>query len=214
MKYSAQLEEVMAIDDFYTNAVFFMRWIHIFFGIMWIGHLYFFNLVNVPFQAVLAKELKPQVNPALLGRALWWFRWGAMVTFLMGLTLLIYKYSVGNLWTDPSTGQMTHRAMWILWGALLGTIMWFNVWFIIWPAQKQILGWMKAGNTPPEAPALAKRALFFSRTNTYLSGPMLFAMIAPNNYGSINAVTLLVSIVVGCGTVWGLIKMSPKVGQI
>jgi len=204
----------MAIDDFYTNAVFFLRWLHIFAGIMWIGHLYFFNFVNVPFQAVLAKEIKPQVNPALLGRALWWFRWGAMFTFLIGLTLLVYKYQVGGLWTDPTTGKMTHRTMWILWGALLGTIMWFNVWFIIWPAQKQILGAMKAGQAHPNAAALAKRGLFFSRTNTYLSGPMLFAMVAPNNYGSINAVTLLVSIVVGVGTVWLLLKLSPKVGEI
>ncbi len=204
----------MAIDDFYTNAVFFLRWLHILAGIIWLGHLYFFNFVNVPFQGVLAKEIKPQVNPALLGRALWWFRWAAMTTFLVGLILLLYKYSAGALWTDPSTGHMTHRSMWILWGALLGTIMWFNVWFIIWPAQKQLLGWMKAGNTPPEAPALAKRALLFSRTNTYLSGPMLFAMIAPNNYPTLSGVTLLVTIVVGAGTMHFLIKISGKVGQI
>ncbi len=205
----------MAIDDLYTNLVFFLRWMHIFAGIIWIGHLYFFNFVNVPFQAVLAKEVKPQVNPALLGRALWWFRWGAMMTWLLGIILLLVKYSGGDLWIDASTGHMSHRAMWILWGGLLGTIMWFNVWFVIWPAQKQILGWMKSGTPPPpEAADLAKRALLFSRTNTYLSGPMLFAMIAPNNYGSINALTLLITIAVGAGTVYALIKTSPKVGLI
>lgn len=204
----------MAIEDSYTNLIFFLRWLHIFFGIIWVGHLYFFNFVNVPFQAGLAKEVKPQVNPALLGRALWWFRWGAMFTFLIGLTLLLVKYSGGNLWTDPTTGKMTHRTMWILWGALLGTIMWFNVWFIIWPAQKQLLTGMKTGNPPADGPALAKRALLASRTNVYLSGPMLFAMIAPSNYGSISAGTLIITIVVGMGVIWGCIKMSSKVGEI
>lgn len=203
----------MAISDFHDNFIFLLRWIHIMAGITWIGHLYFFNLVNVPFQAVLNKDIKPQVNPLLLPRALWWFRWGAMITFLAGWTLLLVKYGNGNwaLMFDPE-GGMTHRAMWILFGGSLGTIMWFNVWFIIWPAQKQIIGWMKAGTTPPEAAALAKRALLASRTNTYLSGPMLFGMIAPNNYPSINALTLIVVVAVGLLCIWGMIKMSPKVG--
>ena len=204
----------MALDDCYSNFIFFLRWIHIFAGIIWIGLLYFFNFVNVPFQGVLAKELKPQVNPALLGRALWWFRWGAMITFLAGITLLLVKYSGGNLWIDESTGHMSHRAMWILFGGLLGTIMWFNVWFIIWPAQKQILGWMKAAQSPPEMPILAKKALLASRINTFLSGPMLFGMIAPNNYGSLNFMTLLVVIIFAELVIWAAIKISPKVGLI
>lgn len=203
---------MFAIDDFYTNFIFVLRWIHILAGITWIGHLYFFNFVNVPFQGVLEKECKPKVNPLLLPRALWWFRWAAMATFLAGVTLLLVKYSVGQLWTDPVTGTMSHRAMWILWGSLLGTIMWFNVWFIIWPAQKQIIRWVRDGQAPPEMAALAKKALFFSRTNTYLSGPMLFAMVAPNNYGAMSIGTLLFTIVVGAGTMYGLIKISSKVG--
>src|SRR4051812_25824676 len=144
---------MMALDDFYSNFIFFLRWLHILFGIIWIGHLYFFNFVNVPFQGVLAKEIKPQVNPLLLPRALWWFRWGAMMTFLLGWTLLLVKYTYGDLWMDAATGHMSHRAMWILWGGILGTIMWFNVWFIIWPAQKRLITWMKAGQAPPEQPA-------------------------------------------------------------
>jgi len=201
----------MAIDDFYTNLFFFLRWIHVIAGITWIGHLYFFNLVNVPFQGVLEKELKPRVNPLLLPRALWWFRWGAMVTFLAGLALLLAKYTYSQLWFEAD-GSFSHRAMWILFGALLGTIMWFNVWFVIWPAQKQILTWMKQGQSPPEMAALAKRALLFSRTNTFLSGPMLFGMIAATHYPSMNFVTLLVVVVVGCGVVWMGIKCSSKVG--
>ena len=200
----------MAIDDFYTNFIFFLRWIHILAGITWIGLLYFFNFVNAPFQAQLAKELKPQVNPALLGRALFFFRWGAMVTFLVGLLLLFVKYSGGELWFDAATGGMSHRAMWILFGGLFGTIMWFNVWFIIWPAQKQILGWVKSSQSPPEMAALVKRAGTASRINTYLSGPMLFGMIAPNNYGSMNAGTFVVALVVGFLPMHLLLKSAPK----
>lgn len=201
----------MALDDFHTNFMFFLRWLHILSGIIWIGFLYFFNFVNVPFQGALEKELKPKVNPALLGRALWWFRWGAMATFVFGLVLLLYKYGHGRLWTDES-GAMTHRTMWVLFGAVLGTIMWFNVWFVIWPAQKQILRWVKAGQAPPEMPILAKRALLFSRTNAYLSAPMLFAMIAPNNYGAISVGTVVICVAVGELVIWGLIKTSAKVG--
>lgn len=202
----------MAIDDLHTNLLYILRWFHILFGIIWIGHLYFFNFVNVPFQGLLEKEVKPKVNPLLLPRALWWFRWGAMMTFLIGWTLFLAKYMHGGFWKDPSTDTMSHRTMWILFGMTLGTIMWFNVWFIIWPAQKQIITWVKAGQAPAEMPALAKRALLFSRTNTYLSGPMLFAMIAPTHYPSINVGTLLFVCVVGFGTMWGFIRMSAKVG--
>lgn len=203
----------MAIDDFYTNFIFVLRWIHILAGIAWIGHLYFFNFVNVPFQGVLEKDLKPKVNPLLLPRALWWFRWGAMYTFVVGWVLLFVKYGHGQLWIDAGTGSMSHRAMWILWGGILGSIMWFNVWFVIWPAQKRIIGWVRDGQAPPEMAALAKRALVFSRTNCYLSGPMLFAMVAANNYGAMNFGSLLFSIVVGAGTIWCLIKLSAKAGS-
>jgi uncharacterized membrane protein len=202
----------MALDDFYSNCIFFLRWLHIMAGITWIGLLYFFNFVNVPFQGVIDKELKPRVNPPLLLRALWWFRWAAMVTMVIGWCLLLYKYGQGNLWTDAE-GKFSQRAMWILFGGTLGTIMWFNVWFVIWPAQRQIIRFLQAGQAPPEMPALAKRALLFSRINTFLSGPMLFGMIAPNNYGAISVGTMVVVIAVGLVVPWGLIKMSAKVGQ-
>lgn len=203
------------MEDFHTNLLFFLRWIHILAGITWIGHLYFFNFVNVPFQAAYPKEMKSAVNPALLPRALWWFRWGAMVTFLVGLLLLIVKYghpgTANGLWVDAE-GVITGRAIWITIGALLGTIMWFNVWFVIWPAQKQLITWTRDKQSPPEMAGLAKRALLFSRTNTYLSGPMLFCMIAPNNYGGFSIVTFLVVTVIAVGTIYSLIKLSAKVG--
>lgn len=202
----------MDVDAGYSHTIFFLRWIHIMAGITWIGLLYFFNFVNVPFQGVLEKEFKSKVNPPLLTRALWWFRWAAMVTFVIGWILLFYKYTYGNLWYDLN-GNLSDRAIWILFGGILGSIMWFNVWFIIWPAQKQVIGFLKAGQTPPEMPAIAKRALTFSRMNAYLSGPMLFGMIAPNNYGSASVLAIVLTLVIGMGTIWLLIKASFKVGQ-
>lgn len=196
------------MDDAYALVVFFLRWIHIMAGITWIGLLYFFNFVNVPFQGVLEKELKPKVNPPLLLRSLWWFRWAAMVTMVIGWTLLLYKYGKGNLWTDAE-GKFSDRAMWILFGGVLGTIMWFNVWFFIWPAQRKIIRGMQ-GAGPAAGPEVAKRASLFSRINTYLSGPMLFGMIAPNNYGAMNAGTLAAVIVVGLAVPWALITASKK----
>ena len=207
---------MMALSDFNSNFLLVLRWSHIMAGITWIGLLYFFNFVNVPFQGVLEKELKPRVNPILLSRALWWFRWAAMVTLIVGLILFVVKYGVGGESTGllrDDDGKLSGRAAWIMFGMFLGIIMWFNVWFVIWPAQKQILTWMKAGQTPPEMAGLAKRALLFSRTNTYLSGPMLFGMIAPNNYGAFSVCSVVTVSVFSTVIMWGLIKMSHKVGQ-
>jgi len=96
-----------------------------------------------------------------------------------------------------------------MFGMLLGTIMWFNVWFIIWPAQKKILGGKASAE---ELPAIRRRAYLTSRTNTYLSGPMLFGMLAPSHFGAIDLPTLLVAIVVSVAVMWHAIKFSGKVG--
>ena len=88
--------------------------------------------------------------------------------------------------------------------------MWFNVWFIIWPAQQKIIKGVLTG--VPADPALPKRALLASRTNTYLSGPMLFGMLAASHYGAINFVTFLVATALGVLAIWWAIKTSPKVG--
>ena len=157
-----------------------LRWFHIFAGVIWIGHLYFFNFVNVPFQGVLDKELKPKVNPALLLRALWWFRWGAMWTFLLGWFLFAITYLMGgNLW--DADGGFSRRGLWMLVGGLLGSVMWFNVWFVIWPAQQKALGLVEADDATKAA--AATRAMMFSRTNTLLSIPMLYCMVAAQNGG-------------------------------
>ena len=191
---------------------YLLRWAHVIFGIIWIGHLYFFNLVNVPFQGGLDKELKPKVNPALLLRAFYWFRWGAMYTFIFGILLFVWHYvhPEHNL-TYPENGQVTTRAMWALFGALLGTIMWFNVWFVIWPRQKKILGGMAAGTPHPDAAKMAVTAGKASRFNTYASGPMLFGMVGATHFAAMSLPTLIAVLIVGLGFWFGMIKRSFKV---
>jgi uncharacterized membrane protein len=190
-----------------------LRWFHIFAGIVWIGHLYFFNFVNVPFQGVLEKELKPRVNPPLILRALWWFRWGAMWTFLFGLMLFAMLYWPLGGYLFDADGGLSRRGVWMLFGGLLGTIMWFNVWFVIWPAQKKIIGGMTGGTpAPPEVP---KRALLFSRINTFLSAPMLVGMIAGSHqdvWSVMPAWAHGLFILIVLGAIHGAIKSSPKVG--
>jgi uncharacterized membrane protein len=190
---------------------YLLRWAHIIFGIIWIGHLYFFNLVNVPFQGGLDKDLKPKVNPALLLRALYWFRTGAMATLIFGLALYVWHYIYPeNAMRNPE-GQMTTRAMWIQFGMLLGIIMWFNVWFVIWPRQKKILGGMISGTPHPDAAKMAATAGKASRFNTYASGPMLFGMVGATHLGSLSAPVLIAVIIVGCGFWFGMIKRSFKI---
>ncbi len=186
-----------------------LRFGHIMFGIIWLGHLYFFNLVNVPFQADLDKELKAKINPKLLLRALYWFRWGAMYTFLFGWVLFFFKYVHQGLLFDA--GHLSNRASWIMFGGLIGTIMWFNVWFVIWPRQKKILGGLIAGTPHPDAAKLAATAGKASRFNTFASGPLLFAMIVPNNYSGWSHAGMGLVLLVGIGFWFGPIKRSFKV---
>lgn len=180
----------MALSDLFSNVHLLLRWIHVFAGIVWIGHLYFFNFVNIPFQGTIAADVKKTVNPQLMARALWWFRWGAMVTFVAGLLLFtqLYMYGAGDGF-GPSelfmgADGITGRAIWILMGMVFGTIMWFNVWFIIWPNQQRALGIVDAD--ADSKAASARTAMLFSRTNTLLSIPMLFAMVAAQNLYSVS----------------------------
>lgn len=205
------------MPDFYSNFHLVIRWLHVIAGITWIGHLYFFNFVNVPLQAALDDATKKMVNPQLMPRALWWFRWGAMITFLSGITMfvLVYFYTPGvgfgptSLFSD-STG-LTQRAMWILFGMTLAFIMWYNVWMIIWPTQRRLL----TGKVPAaDIPAARKKALLASRINTFLSGPMLFGMLAPSHYGTMSGRALLMAIVLGVAAIAWSIKTSYSVGKL
>ena len=186
-----------------------LRFGHILFGIIWLGHLYFLNLVNVPFQADLDKELKPTINPKLLLRVFYWFRWGAMYTFIFGWLLFGYKYGHQKLMF--AEGHLTNRALWILFGGIIGTIMWFNVWFVIWPRQKLILGGLAKGKPHPDAAAMGATALKMSRFNLFASGPMLFGMIFPNNDPGRSPAAMIVALVLGIGFWFGLVKRSFKI---
>ncbi|MFY9553275.1 MAG: urate hydroxylase PuuD [Blastocatellia bacterium] len=226
-----------------------LRWLHFLAGIVWIGHLYFFNLVNVNLMKALDGPTKGKVIPQLMPRALWWFRWGALITVLVGL---IY-YAMYMLATDaknPANVSANGRNVWlilIVWlliptiifaiemailkkvnngwvlaiivgilvtimaiviicwlasslpmvvttstfvigiGGALGLMMLFNVWGIIWPNQKRIISWT-ADNAengtaiPAESAKLARVAFLASRTNTWLSVPMLFLMGASAHF--------------------------------
>jgi uncharacterized membrane protein len=220
-----------------------MRWLHFVGGITWIGLLYFFNLVNVPLQKKLDPETKKKVNPDLLLPALWYFRWGAVLTVLSGLgyyamyilksdvrlanatkanvngwvllivwffipvvtflvefliikmvpalikdgrvfavvaLILVTAMSIGIItWLDRGLTVGTqhfagNKTLSIGVGGALGIIMMLNVWGIIWPNNKRIIGAMQGG--PPAAPELARQAFIASRTNAWLSLPLLLLM--------------------------------------
>ena len=205
------------MPDFYSNFHLVIRWLHVIAGITWIGHLYFFNFVNLPLQGALDDGTKKAVNPQLMPRALWWFRWGAMTTFLAGIILFVLNY-----WYTPGVGfgptslfrdtsGLTSRAVWIMFGMTLAFIMWFNVWMIIWPAQRRLL----TGKIPQEnIVAVRKKAALASRINTYLSGPMLFGMLAPAHYGAISPGAAAMAIGLGLLAVWRAYSVSPKVGKL
>jgi uncharacterized membrane protein len=154
---------------------FLFRWLHFLAGITWIGVLYYFNFIQTPFFGTeLGGQAKSAMTRGLVPNALWWFRWGAMFTFLSGWTIVFLKLHSG---VGLGDGYMTR----ILTGGTMGTIMWYNVWFIIWPAQRdyaiksaeQVAAGGEAVPGTPEKGALAGRA---SRTNTLFSIPMLFFM--------------------------------------
>ena len=149
------------------------RFLHVLAGITWIGLLYYFNLVQVPAMAKakadgIAADIVPKV---IAPKALLWFRWAALATWLTG-SYYLSKSGIG--WVNAFTLQGGAAPIGV--GAWLGTIMFLNVWLIIWPNQKKVLGLVEA--TDEEKPKAARRALLASRTNTMLSIPMAFFMVA------------------------------------
>lgn len=204
------------------------RWLHILFGVLWIGHLYFLNFVNASFEATLDGETKKKVIPELRPRVLFWFRWGAAITWITGVLLLILNYYHGGLlfeqgqsWSFGAVimivlvfaapfiydalvksfmrelqvafiaglvlsailvvlfeyvGRFSIRGYAIHLGATFGTIMAFNVWFRIWPAQQQIIQAIKQGQ--PADPALVALVGQRSRHNTYMSAPLFMLMVS------------------------------------
>jgi len=157
---------------------FFFRWLHVLSGVMWIGLLWYFNFVQIPNMPNIPDDQKPAIGKVIAPAALFWFRWGAMATIVTGLILAwMNGYIVDAILLGITDGVPKHTAIGI--GMWLGAIMWFNVWFIIWPKQKVALGIVEA--PADEKPAAARTAMLFSRTNTLLSIPMLFAMVSAQN---------------------------------
>jgi uncharacterized membrane protein len=155
--------------------LFVVRWLHVASGVMWIGLLYYFNFVQIPNMPKIPDEQKPAIGKVIAPAALFWFRWGAMSTITFGILLaLLQEYFVNAVLLGIISKVPNHTMIGI--GMWLGAIMWFNVWFVIWPNQKVALGLVEG--TADQKKAAARKAMLFSRTNTMLSVPMLYAMIA------------------------------------
>ena len=230
-------------SDVNTNLLMLFRWLHFIGGITWIGLLYFFNLVNVPFMKGLDPATKVKVLPDLMSRALWWFRWASVLTVLMGLAYfgsivgpdarngggspgpvfgtffaiwtitwaLMYACQIpgkGVLDKGPvlaviyivivtaasclflrlnNHGWESNRLLAIGVGGGIGWMMMLNVWGVIWRIQKKIIQWTAANAAdgtpmPDKAKAMARQAFLMSRTNFWLSFPMLFLMGAASHY--------------------------------
>jgi uncharacterized membrane protein len=225
-------------QDWQTNVTFLLRWAHLISGVAWIGLLYWFNLVNVQFQKEVDASIKGKMNPPLLSRTLWWFRWAAVLTWVTGaiyyaillgtenipaklgvvlgvwilawlVYALLYRASVAGgflkdgrvlavvivaiallaAWVVVGSVRQggSNRTMAIGIGGGLGTVMLMNVWMIIWPLQKKIIAATRAtaeSGTPAPADLSkwARRAFLASRTNAWLSIPMLFFMGAASHF--------------------------------
>ncbi len=171
---------MLLVGDTTFNLWSFTVWLHVFAGVIWIGLLYYFNFVQVPAVGeALADEGGPgpaAINKYVAPRALWWFRWGALATWLTGASAL-ESMGIGlkNAFLLQGDGLIIGLGAW------MGTIMLFNVWVLIWPNQKKILGMVEA--TADEIAKGKFVALMASRTNTFLSIPMLMCMVGQGHGG-------------------------------
>ena len=164
------MELISTLDGY----AFLLRYVHFLAGFAWIGMLWYFNFVQTPFFGTeLGGQAKGPMTRGLVPNALWWFRWGAMFTFFSGWGMVFIKLHQG---VPLDSGYMTR----ILTGGLMGSLMWANVWFIIWPAQQKVIANAEnvagGGEPDPAAAAAGGRAGMASRTNTLFSIPMLFFM--------------------------------------
>jgi uncharacterized membrane protein len=164
--------ELALLSD--NSLAFLLRWLHLLAGVTWIGLLYYFNFIQGEYFKEADGGAKSDVIQKLVPRALWWFRWGAMLTFLSGIYLIYIKHLSG---------------MGIMIGAVMGIIMFLNVWLIIWPNQKIVIASAKqvagGGEALPGAAAALGKAGLASRTNTLFSIPMLFFMASSVHLGQL-----------------------------
>ena len=145
----------------------FFTFLHVVSGIAWIGLLYYFNLVQIPAMAKIPPELKPAIGEYIAPEALFWFRWSALATVVTGLIVFFTSSAVHNLT--------------LITGAILGLIMAFNVWFVIWPNQQKVLGLVAADDD--EKAKAARLPMLTSRANFVLSVPMLYCMVTARLVG-------------------------------
>jgi uncharacterized membrane protein len=163
---------IMAVSSQFGNEIGLLTFLHVICGIMWIGHLYYFNFTQIPTMPKIPAELKPAVSKYIAPEALFWFRWAAALTVLTGLIVAWRKHYLADAMLFGQGYRLIGIGMW------LALIMAFNVWFIIWPNQKKALGLVEAdADTKAKAASIA---MMFSRTNTLLSIPMLYAMVVQN----------------------------------
>ena len=155
----------------------FLRYLHVIAGVLWIGLLYYFNFVQIPTMPKVPAELKPGISKHIAPAALFWFRWAALVTVILGLA--VGEMQQGGYTVRALTLEEGYRTIGI--GMWLGLIMAANVWFIIWPNQKRALGIVAAEDDVKARSA--STAMMASRTNLILSIPMLYCMIAQGHIG-------------------------------
>jgi uncharacterized membrane protein len=160
---------------------FALRWLHVIAGIMWIGHLWYFNFTQTPTMPKIPQEYRPGVARYILPEALFWFRWGAMATIVTGLILaglqreFVETVAIG-LTSRPHSAHFAALGI----GMWLGAIMWANVWLVIWPNQKKNLGLVQVPTA--QRNRAARIAAVASRINTMLSIPMLYGMTSVHFY--------------------------------
>ncbi len=159
----------------HTWATFFVRYLHVLSGVMWIGLLWYFNFVQIPSMPKIPDEQKPAVGKVIAPTALFWFRWAAVATLVTGLLLATMNKYIGALLTLQAPFTAIGIGMW------LGIVMAFNVWFIIWPNQKKALGIVQV--EAAEMANAARTGMLASRFNTMLSIPKLYLMVAQQNGG-------------------------------
>lgn len=180
---TTSLGEILRLDGSFWPFLF--RWFHVLFGILWIGLLYYFNFVQIPTMPKIPDEQKPAVSKFIAPEALWYFRWGAMGTIITGLTLAWLNNYLADAILLGARSDFANPSITLIGiGMWLATIMWFNVWFVIWPNQQRALNIENRypDLTKEQKAAAARTAMLFSRTNFMLSIPMLFCMVGKGNF--------------------------------
>ena len=164
------------------GGIILSRWAHYLAGVTWIGILYYFNFVQVPSFAQFEAAPRTEAINKLVPRALWWFRWGALLTLLSGISILLFQEQMDGDYFQKAQGVSISTGM------LLAIIMFLNVWLVIWPNQKKVIASAQrvagGGEADPAAAPAGRKALLASRTNTLFSIPMLFFMGATSHFAT------------------------------